>query len=313
MLEDIIKNNRPNISQSSIKTYLSAVKTVGSAIKQTLNSPDDVVKYHENIIDYLSSQKLNVRKTKLSAFVVLLDKGKKDGKTKNSDEIEKVLDKFRSIITKDGEDYEKLELKQTLTDTQKKNFIPWKDVLKIYEDLKIESEPLFKLERLTQQQFNKLQNFVLLSLYVLIPPRRSLDYSSFKLRNINEKEDNYLTIKGKKKVATFVFNKYKNSGRLGSQNVVIPNNLRNIILKWKDKNPYDYLIVNTKGEQVTQSKINLLLNNIFGKNISSSLLRHIYLTEHFGNVNLQDITDVTKAMGNNGIDRTLKYVSKENK
>jgi hypothetical protein len=41
------------------------------------------------------------------------------------------------------------------------------------------------------------------------------------------------------------------------------------------------------------------------------MLRHIYLTEKFGHVNLEDIEDTTEMMGNSKIDRTLKYVSKE--
>lgn len=309
-LDEIIKKNRPNLSMSSLKGYMSSLRTVSKAINKPINTLDDIIENEHLIFDSTSKNKLNSRKTKLSAFIVALDA---KGRGKNNDNIEKILNKFRTQITLDGEKHQEDELKQELTDSQKKNYIPWDEVEKIYENLKIEAEPLFKLPRLNLAQFNKLQNYVLLSMYVLIPPRRSMDYSMFKLRKIDEKEDNYLTIKGKKKVATMVFNKYKNSGRLGAQNVIVPNILRNIILKWREKNPFEYLIVNNKGEHIGQSKINQILNNIFGKNISSSLLRHIYLTSKFGNVDLQNITDVTKAMGNSEIQRTLSYVSKEHK
>lgn len=312
-LEDVIKTNRKNISLSSVKTYLSAVRTVSTAIKEDLNSVDNIVKYHEKIIDYLNSQKLNVRKTKLSAFIVALDKGKDNGKSRNSDVVDKVLEKFRTIVTKDGKEYEDQELKQVLTDTQKKNFIPWEDVLKVYEELKTEAEPLFKLERLSLAQFKKLQNYILLSCYTLIPPRRSLDYSEFKLRSIDENVDNFMRTKNKKKPSTFVFNRYKNSGRLGSQEIVIPNTLRNIINKWKEKNPYDYLIVNNNGEKITQSKINQILNEIFKKNFSSSLMRHSWATNKYGNINLEQLTKDAHALGQTNPERLLKYVSKENK
>ena len=309
--EDIIKTNRKNISQSSVRTYLSAIKSVAKAINKTIETPEDIIAYHENIIDFLNTQKLNVRKTKLSAFIVSIDKGKKDGKSLNTEQVDKVLVKFRDIITKDGKDYEEQELKQTLTETQKKNFIEWDDVMKIYEELKTEAEPLFKLERLNLGQFRKLQNYVLVSCYVLIPPRRSMDYVEMKIRNINEASDNFMRTKNKKKPSTFVFNKYKNSGRLGSQEVVIPNTLRNIIMKWMEKNPYDYLIVNNNGEKVTISKINQLLNDIFKKNFGSSLMRHSWATNKYSNINLEELTKDAYSLGQTNPERLLKYVNKK--
>lgn len=308
--EKIIKENRPNISLSSIKTYLSNIRSISKAINQPIDSVEDIIKHSEEIFKFLSSQKLNVRKTKLSAFIVVLDKGKE-----NSDEINKILVKFRKQITEDGENYEKEENKQELSESQKENFIPWNEVMKVYNDLKTEAEPLLKLQRLTLNQFKKLQSYILLSLYVLIPPRRSLDYADFKIRNIKEGAggDNYMSMKksGRKKIPVFVFNRYKNSGRLGTQEIEIPMPLRNLILKWIDKNPYDYLIVNGKGNNITQSKINDMLNDIFGKRIGSSMLRHIYLTDKYGKVDLQDLKNTTEAMGSSNIDRTLKYVSKK--
>jgi hypothetical protein len=309
--ESIIKENRPNISLSSIKTYLSNIKSIAKAINQPINSVDDIVKHYEHIFKYLEDQKLNVRKTKLSAFIVALDKGK----GKNDETIDKILIKFRKQITEDGATYEKEENKQELTDSQKENFIPWDDVMKIYNNLKTEAEPLLKLERLTLNQFKKLQNYILLSLYILIPPRRSLDYADFKIRNIKEGAggDNYMTIKksGRKKVPIFVFNRYKNSSRLGPQEIEIPLSLKNLVSKWIDKNPYEYLIVNGKGNHITQSKINDMLNDIFGKRIGSSMLRHIYLTKKYGDVDLAEMKETTEAMGSSNIDRTLKYVSKK--
>jgi hypothetical protein len=306
--EKIIKDNRPNISLSSVKTYISNIKSVAKALNTKLDTIEDIIKNSDEIFNYLEGQKLNVRKTKLSAFVVLLDRGKD-----NDADTSKILVKFRKRITKDGADYEERENKQELTDSQKENYISWDEVLKVYNNLKTEAEPLMKLQRLTLNQFKKLMDYVLLSMYVLIPPRRSLDYADFRIRNIDEKEHNYMTLKNikRKKVPFLIFNKYKNSTRLGKQEIEIPNTLRNIITSWIKLNPYDYLIVNGKGNKITQSKINDMLNNIFGKRIGSSMLRHIYLTDKYGDVNLQELKQTTHDMGSSDINRTLKYVSKD--
>ena len=103
--EEIIKENRPNISLSSIKTYLSNIKSISKELNVPINSVDDIVKHADDIFKFLSGQKLNVRKTKLSAFIVALDKGK----GKNTDDIDKILIKFRKQITEDGDTYEKRE------------------------------------------------------------------------------------------------------------------------------------------------------------------------------------------------------------
>lgn len=304
-IKDAIKHNRPKVSLSTVNTYMSNIRSLARDLKTPINSIDDIVSNYQAIFDNLKDKPLTTRKTKLSAFIVALDSDK------NTPEIEKILKEYRAQVKMDGDHYDKREESQKLTESQQKNFIPWSDVEKVYSNLKLEAEPLFKLPRLNVNQFMRLQLFVLLSLYVLIPPRRSLDYADFKIRNVNEKEDNYLEKSGKKDTSKLVFNKYKNASRIGVQKVEIPNSLKSILTKWISKNPYDYLIVNTKGNKITQSKINDFLNSIFGKNIGSSMLRHIYLTKEVGNIDLEKLNKLTHDVGNKDISRTLKYVSKD--
>jgi hypothetical protein len=225
-----------------------------------------------------------------------------------------MLAEMRAQLYKDAEEVDSEDNKQKLTKSQEKNYISWDEVMKTYEQLRIEAEPLFKLDNLTRKQFQRLQDFVILSMYVLTPPRRSMDYTEFKLRNYDKDKDNYMMTTGRKKVPTLVFNSYKNANKIGQQKLQISNQLRNIITKWMEKNPHDYLILGSKGDtKITQPKLNLYLNNIFGKNIGSSMLRHIYLTEKYSDVDLEELQETTESMGNSLIDRTLKYVRKKNK
>jgi hypothetical protein len=304
-IRETILSNRPNLSQSSIKTYMSNINKTARDIDKTIETTDDIIKFHKEILENLMTYRPNIRKTKLSAFIVALDQ-----KEKTPKETADIIEDLRKQLYFDAEDTEKQEEKQKLTKTQEENYITWEEVMKVYESLKTEAEPLFKLENLNKKQFNKLQEFVLLSMYVLTPPRRSLDYAQFKIRNPDLENDNYMITKGKKKEATLIFNAYKNSKRLGKQEIKVSNALRNIINKWILKNPHEYLLVNNNGNKIEQPKINLILNNIFGRNIGSSMLRHIFLTQKYGDVNLMDIKATTEAMGNSEIERTLKYVKK---
>jgi len=306
-IREMILTNRPNLSQSSIKTYMSNINKTARDIDKTIETTDDIIKFHKEILENLMTYRPNIRKTKLSAFIVALDQ-----KDKTPKETADIIEDLRKQLYFDAEDTEKQEEKQKLTKTQEENYITWEEVMKVYESLKTEAEPLFKLENLNKKQFNKLQEFVLLSMYVLTPPRRSLDYAQFKIRNPDLENDNYMITKGKKKEATLIFNAYKNSKRLGKQEIKVSNALRNIINKWILKNPHEYLLVNNNGNKIEQPKINLILNNIFGRNIGSSMLRHIFLTQKYGDVNLMDIKATTEAMGNSEIERTLKYVKKNN-
>jgi hypothetical protein len=91
--------------------------------------------------------------------------------------------------------------------------------------------PLLKINTLNKAQFNLLQSFILLSLYVLIPPRRSTDYTAFKIRNFDtspQSTDNYMINlnRSKKKNSSFIFNTYKNSHKMGRQIIPISKNFR---------------------------------------------------------------------------------------
>jgi len=304
-IRERIIENRPNLTLSSIKTYMSIINKTARDISNKLEKPDDIIEHHKEILESLMTYKPNIRKTKLSAFIVVLDQ-----KDDTPDDVKEIIDNYRKQLFADADDVDKDEKKQKLTESQEKNYITWDEVLKIYENLRTEAEPLFKLENLNKKQYNKLQEFVLLSLYVLTPPRRSLDYAQFKIKSIDESTDNYMTVKGRKKEGTLVFNAYKNSKRLGKQEVKISNALRNIIQKWMLKNPNEYLITTNTGNRIEQPRVNLMLNNIFNKNIGSSLLRHIYLTHKYGDVELGEMEKTTHEMGNSEIERTLKYVKK---
>ena len=316
MLETIIIKNRPNLAPSSVKTYLCSLRRIIKDTGLDLKNQDDFIKNIDAIIEKANTSYTPiVRKSRLASIIVLLDdkdglddKGDYNNKDKND-----AIKKLRFIMMKDTKTVDDEEINQELTEKQKKNFIPQGDVIKIYELLKEQTMPLFKLNTLNKKQFEMMQMFVLLSLYILIPPRRSLDYTHFKIRNINPEVDNFfLSAKRKKDLGAFVFNKYKNAKKLGPQIIErIPKELERIIEKWKQYNKSDFLLINSVGNQVAGSKIVLWLNDIFGKKISTSMLRHIYLTHKFGDVNLKELKDTAEDMGSSGVERLLKYVQKD--
>jgi hypothetical protein len=91
---------------------------------------------------------------------------------------------------------------------------------------------------------------------IFIPPRRSLDYCDFKIKNIDPAL-NYIEKKA------LVFNRYKTAQPYGKQMVECPPVLLKILKKWISVNQTDYLLFDTNGGKLSPVKLNQRLNKIF--------------------------------------------------
>ena len=70
----------------------------------------------------------------------------------------------------------------------------------------------------------------------------------------------------------------------------------------------EYLLTTKKGDYLTSSYLTKILNRIFGVNISTSMLRHIYLSEKYKNVPaLADMEKTAHDMGHS-VNEALRYI-----
>lgn len=270
-LSNELKKSRNNLSDGSIKTYKSILSVLYKNInnKTKIDENDDLQDYFckntKDTLKFLNNLTPSKRKTTLSALVVLCYNNEKSKDTYREQLIDD-SDKFREEQKKNGND---------MTEKQKENWIDWKDVITIHNQLGKEVNPLFSKDKLTSADFMKLQDYIILSLYVLQDPRRSLDYACMKTKkassNINQ--DNYIDGKN------FVFNTYKTANLYGSQKIPISTKLKTILNKWVKINPTEFLLVSpSTGKCLSVVQVNQRLNKIFGRKIGSNMLRHSYLT-----------------------------------
>lgn len=305
--QTIIAKNRPFTASTTIRNYMCCLKNISAHTAIDFNTPEDFITHYDDVMKYLLTMDPNNRKTKIASIVVLID----DKFHQHSDLLAETINNYRCEMFESKKAVEAQDRKQTKNDKELKNHITWDEVKKVYDSLKKQTDPLWEID-LNKQQFFLLQDFVLLSCYMLINPRRSKDYVEFRIRNVDkniEAKQNYMEAsKTRRKKSYFIFNTYKNSNHLGQQQVEIPITLKKIIQKWMEKNPFDFLLVNNKYQQITQSKLTMILNKIFKANIGSSALRHIFLTHNFHDVSLEELEKVTYNMGSRGVTRTLKYV-----
>ena len=152
---------------------------------------------------------------------------------------------------------------------------PKEYLFELYNKLKKDAYALMRKKDKKMNDLQEIQMFVMLTLFVLIPPRRALDYTEMKIKNVDKTKDNY--IQGNK----FVFNIYKTSKQKGRDVINIPKELKTILNKWVKINPYDYLLFDAKGNKLTSVKLNQRFNKLFGKKFSVNMFRKLYLTDKY--------------------------------
>jgi integrase len=301
LYDKFFKQNRPELSINSIKSYSSNLRAVQKNVNIKIETPNDVVENIDKILEVYDNIKYNTRKAHISALVSFIDD--------ESEKSKPALTKLRNILIKDITTYNEYINTQSKSRAQDDNWLNWDDILKRYNQFEKEVNPLWRIkpEDLNKANYNKLQMFVLISCYVLIPPRRSLDYTSFKLRNYDENKDNYM--KGKK----FIFNNYKTAKTYGKNEVAISTKLYSLITKWARINKSDWLLngANSKVKPISAPQLNNLLNNFFDKRVSVNILRHSFLTHLYKDIPaLEDMKERADAMGHS-LESALTYVKKD--
>lgn len=264
IVEQLVKN-RPTLSQSSLKTYESNLRNM---YKKVFGSEEiDLEKFNdtEKFKTMLSDVEPSKRKSKYSALFILTG-----------------LEEYQELMMDDIENHNAKMATREKTETQKENAITYEDILAKMDEMRPLAPAWFKSKNLP-----KLQDYLILVLYggFYIPPRRSMDYTHFKLRNIDESRDNFLQLytKDKKLCGRLVFNEFKTKKR-GQDIVEICGDLLSILRKWKRTHDNDYLFFNGKNEPINSVVMNQRIEKLFGKKVGINGFRHAYMTHRYGHL-----------------------------
>jgi hypothetical protein len=264
-IKNFLRERRPNLSEGSVKTYNSIIKSIHRDVYKT-DVINDLTGFNNTdlILESLADKSPSKRKTYLSALVVL---------TGNEE--------YRNQMNQDVAEYNKEIEKQELTPTQTENWIGKDDIQNTFKQLEKKAKLLYKKPQLTNSDLQDIQNYIIISLLggIFIAPRRALDYTKFKIQNVDETKDNYYDTASNK----LVFNRYKTDKSYGKQELSVPIKLKNILKKWKEINPTDYLLFDTNMNPLTAVTLNQRMNKIFGgdRGKSVNMMRHTYLTDKF--------------------------------
>ena len=173
------------------------------------------------------------------------------------------------------------------TPKQEKNWLSWDVILAHEKRLAEEADRIVKQKVLSTSDWNTLLSYMILSLYTKFSPRRNQDYQFMKVVKSEKQATNldfnyYITDKHE-----FVFNKYKTAKAHGEQKFEVPTDLVNVINLYLkkhpgvSKSPYFFLVQADDTPLPSVNSVTRILNRIFGKNVGTTMLRHIYLSAKY--------------------------------
>lgn len=292
MIESIleyIKEKRPTISKSSLKTYESIIRNL---YEKVFNDTDYKLSKFDTeepkVIKFLKDTPYNKRKTILAALVVITDNKA-----------------YKELMLDDIKTYNKEQAKQEKIDND--NWIDKEDIENHLELLKHNANLLYKKKTFTPTDYQDIQNYIILCLYSgqYIPPRRSKDYVKLKIKNIDDEKDNFIHKN------QFIFNTYKTAKTYGQQSLEIPKELKSILNKWIKINPTEYLLFDTTNQPLSNVKLNQRLNKLFGKKVGVNSMRKSYLSDKYGDLIdiKKDLDDDFKKMGSSSLQENI-YIKK---
>jgi len=291
-------------TQETYTSVLSMVKKMYGSINPPyfLNA--------EQVINKLQSSSYAIGTQKIMAVVInsLL----KEAPEHTTTEYTKAIDKYKEVITSYNNTINHLIGENIMNKKEEDKYIDYNELLEIHKQI---------LEEYNKSNTSKLYfDYLLLSLYVLFPPRRLLDYTKMKLTNKENNNDNfnYLVYDKTNNKMKFIFNVYKTAKRYGKQTFDVPPQLRDIIKTYITLyQKGDFLLGNERNtdelnDDTMSKKMTRLLINYAGIPGGVSMIRHAYISHITDNSNLSlnDRKDVANKMAHS-IFLQLQYYKKK--
>jgi hypothetical protein len=292
-LMEEVKQSR-NVRDTSLALYKRHLNKLAMDItgKEYQNEKFLKTKVDE-IIKYLDDKSNSVRRNFSASIMVALSPKQKNSPT---DEYRNVYERYAKLLTEEQSNYLESKKDNKMNSKEQKNWLNFDEVISLRDNIlkKLKKEGIkMTTTDISKSNFDLLQQYLVLSLYTMLPPRRN-EYATMKIINKKEyldldkedlKKNNYLvTISKTNKLFSYGSDKVKSKIEGGSNTINLPKDLNSVLNLWLHFNNSDNLLVTQQGGiGMTKNQLTLLLNRIFKpKMVSTSMLRKIYLTNMFG-------------------------------
>jgi hypothetical protein len=288
---NLLKSKNPNIKDASILTYLVSIRKI---CKELFNSNTCSLMYfkdYPSVFEYLNEniKSLSTRKNTCTAIIVLLKANA--GKYPFINEVLPFYSTFhKELAVKQADFY----LDNEKTDKEKLNWVTQKEI----KDTIIAIKNKIEIFNDTRKYIDLYQQFVVLSLYTLLPPVRN-DFALAKVIHIEDLDPktlnpsiNYINFTSKTQAELLLLN-YKTAKVYGIKRIVLPEALTEIVFNYQVakkkffKRNIETLLVNTTdAKDMTKNGLTKFLNKIFApKKVSTTLLRKSFISEKYPVIN----------------------------
>ena len=318
-LTDKIQAKR-KCKRSSCRVYSSNLRRINTEFSDknfTINLKwlqDDSKKILEKIKKLSNiNQQRNFVSASIIGFDILQDKKNKE----TFNQYLKTLNQKKAELQRSGE----------MTSKQKDKYIDFNQIKKLKRLLgrEVNLSGLYKRQNVTKKDFLKIQRYLLLSLFVELPPVRNeyADVTVISKKNFDKLEKknnaNYLvTARGGYK---FYFSKYKTARTYGQVVIYVPKYskcLQRLLVKHikylrKHFPENDALLLSSNFGRMTRNSMTKYLQRMFQqyfkKSISTTMIRQIFLTKKFSKT-LAEQADLSKAMMHSQQTQVKDYIKK---
>ena len=307
------KLKNKNISASSLNLYIK------NLIR--LNDDEEIKNFNflkdsKKILEKIKDKSENTQRTYIISIVSLLKEQTEPKNKKLYDTYYKILIEFNSKLKNNTEKSEK----------QKENWITQDEVKNIYNKLEEAATPYLLAARkkdANAKDWTHILDWFVLGLYVCQPPRRNIDYINMMVIKTfspeMDKQYNYYSLDDN----TMYFNNFKTQKTYKLQTIPANDAIKENFKKYLANHPLRAqikklkinqcipLLVTFEGAHVEyKESITRILNKIFDKKIGSSLLRSIFLSDKYSDINKEKQKDVT-LMGTSTNTADNNYIKNE--
>ena len=298
-LYSLIKEAKPDISDSSIKAYVASIKNINKNIND--NQPIinlDFLLNQVKVFTFLETKSYLTKRNILNSIIVVLKTI-----TPEPEEVKTyVIERDKGNLQ-----YEEHTATHEKSDKEKKNWISYDEIITIKDKLNLKSEIAQKLF-LTLFIDNVVRNDFR-ALYKITDRRLNKINKQYKLNNIEPPKINYF-VKYKSNYY-ILLNSFKTSKKLDPIKIELDQKNNKIINRYLRLTKFNkYLFENPKTNTAfTSGEFTNWIEDIFkstGKKISTTLLRHIIISHKHGDNLAAQEEDARKA--GHGVFMQSKYV-----
>lgn len=310
-LKEDIKEARPNLKTNTIKQY----ETNLEKLKKMFDTDTyDFLSKPNEVMDKIKDKHYLSQRNFLNAIVVLLLALNHDEKyDKLIEEYGKIRDKFNDQYTEENTN------NKFISDKQSKNFATIEEVYDMLNKMAEDLKPIKKKKKedITKKEMQLLQAYVLFFIHSRMPFRNetsttiAIQKRQFaKLSKEEQESKNYLLVE--KNGLSWIMNQYKTSKKYAQKILPIEDkDLKKLLRYYLRINGMGVLFKTSTGKQITKIELSKILlkysQKYMGKNISSTMLRKIYLSSKYGDMKKELEAD-NKIMGHSKATALNNYV-----